>query len=67
MASVDRYPGIPATACLAIGFLSSVVAFMYGMGAAGTPRLILGIGSAIWLSAAVALHLLSWRSLEGLR
>jgi len=56
-----------STACLAIGFLSPMVAFMYGMGAAGTSRLILAVGSAIWLSAAVALHLLSWRSLGGLK
>jgi hypothetical protein len=56
-----------STACLAVGFLGPVVAFMYGVGDGGTPRLILAVGSTIWLSAAVALHLLSWRSLGGLR
>jgi hypothetical protein len=56
-----------STACLAVGVLGPAVGFLYGVSAANVPRLLLVIGSTMWLSAAVALHLLSWRTLGGLK
>ena len=56
-----------STACLAVGVLGPAVGFLYGVSAASVPRLLLVVGSSMWLSAAVALHLLSWRTLGGLK
>ncbi|PXA98147.1 hypothetical protein DMC47_10190 [Nostoc sp. 3335mG] len=56
-----------STACLTVGVLAPVAAVLYG--ASGTPlsAWAFGLGSAIWLSAAVALHWVARMVLGGLK
>lgn len=56
-----------STACVAAGLIAPATGIANG--AAGAPHLTLGtvVGTIVWLSAAIALHLLARRALGGLR
>lgn len=56
-----------STACLTVGVFGPAVAFLYGMGTVHISPVALGVGGAVWLTAAVLLHLLAQRTLGRLQ
>jgi multisubunit Na+/H+ antiporter MnhG subunit len=50
-----------STSCLTVGFIGPIVAVIYDLGGAGSKitALTLYIGSAFWLLAGIALHLIA--------
>ncbi|MCW2247028.1 1,4-dihydroxy-2-naphthoate octaprenyltransferase [Azospirillum fermentarium] len=56
-----------STACVAVGVVGPAAAFLYGMGTVPVSSLALGIGSSVWLGAAVTLHCFARRTLGGLK
>lgn len=56
-----------ATSSFAVGVLAPLAAAFYNFGAAPVALGTLVLGTCIWLSAAVALHLGARRVLRGLR
>lgn len=55
-----------STACLTVGVLAPIAAVLYNVQSSQTPPWVFILGAAIWLFAAVALHLAARRTLKGL-
>jgi len=56
-----------STACLTVGVLAPVAATVYNLSGTHTDLWVFVIGAAIWLFAAIALHLGARRTLKGLQ
>jgi len=54
-----------STACITVGVLGPLAAGLYGVGGTGPVNrvMMVAISSVLWLTAAVALHLMAYRVL----
>jgi hypothetical protein len=56
-----------STACVTVGVLAPVAAILYGASGTSFGFWAFALGGVIWLSAALALHLVARMVLEGLK